>query len=85
MIFDNIHWWDRRSLQLLKILLTDKQILNPDKLNRYTIIFSITSNQLVIHGDLVDCIMKETEYKKIQISINYEDFSLILYNKTESH
>lgn len=69
LIFDNIHWWDRRSLQLLKLLLTNKQILNPDKLQKFTIIFSITSNQPVIHGDLVDSIIKETEYKKMPFPV----------------
>lgn len=83
MVFDNIHWWDRRSLQLLKLLLTNKQILNPDKLNRFTIIFSITSNQLVIHGDLVDSIMKETEYKKMPFPvIGLPEFKDTLLSKT---
>lgn len=83
LVFDNIHWWDRRSLQLLKLLLTNKQILNPDKLNRFTIIFSITSNQLVIHGDLVDSIMKETEYKKMPFPvIGLPEFKDTLLSKT---
>ncbi|MCM1410160.1 MAG: ATP-binding protein [Lachnospiraceae bacterium] len=83
LVFDNIHWWDRRSLQLLKLLLTNKQILNPEKLNKFTIIFSITSNQSVIHGDLVDSIMKETEYKKIPFPvIDLLEFKDTLFCKT---
>lgn len=83
LVFDNIHWWDRRSLQLLKLILTNKQILNPDKLNRFTLIFSITSNQLVIHGDLVDSIMKESEYKKMPFPIiDFPEFKDTLLSKT---
>lgn len=83
LIFDNIHWWDRRSLQLLKLLLTNKQILNPDKLQKFTIIFSITSNQPVIHGDLVDSIIKETEYKKKPFPvISLTEFKDALLSKT---
>lgn len=83
LVFDNIHWWDRRSLQLLKLLLTNKQILNADKLNRFTIIFSITSNQPVIHGDLLSCIIKETEYKKMSFPIiSLPEFKDTLLSKT---
>ena len=83
LVFDNIHWWDRRSLQLLKLLLTNKQILNTDKLNKFTIIFSITSNQTVIHGDLVDSIIRETEYKKMPFPvISLPEFKDTLLSKT---
>lgn len=83
LVFDNIHWWDRRSLQLLKLLLNNKQILNLDKLNKFTIIFSITSNQPAIHGDLVNSILNETKYRKIPFPvISLLEFKDTLLNKT---
>lgn len=83
LLFDNIHWWDRRSLQLLTMLLTNRQMLNIDKLSQFTIIFSITTNQPVIHGDLLDCIIKETKYKKFPFpSINLTEFKDTLFSHT---
>lgn len=83
LLFDNIHWWDRRSLQLLKILLTNRQILNLDKLNQFTIIFSITTNQPVIHEDLLNCIINEAKYKTYPFpSINLTEFKNTLFRYT---
>lgn len=83
LVFDNIHWWDRRSLQFLKLLLTNKKILNPEKLNRFTMIFSITSNQTIIHGDLVESIIKEAEYDKMLFPvISLTEFKETLLSKT---
>ena len=83
LIFDNIHWWDRRSLQLLRTLLNNKQILNPDKLNRFTMIFSMTSNQSIIHDDLINSIIKEIKYKKLSFPvINLLEFENTLFSKT---
>ena len=83
LLFDNIHWWDRRSLQLLAMLLTNRQMLNIDKLSQFTIIFSITTNQPVIHGDLLDSIIKETKYKEFPFpSINLTEFKDTLFRHT---
>ncbi len=83
LLFDNIHWWDRRSLQLLKMILTNKRILNLDKINQFTIIFSITTNQPVIHGDLLSSIINEAEYRKFPFpSINLTEFKDTLFSST---
>lgn len=83
LIFDNIHWWDRRSLQLLKLLLTNREILNPDKLNNFTIVFSITANQSALHADLLKDIINEVDYEEIPFpTVGLIEFKNTLFNTT---
>lgn len=83
LVFDNIHWWDRRSLQLLKLLLTNNQILNPDKLNRFTTIFSVTTNQPALHADLLKDIIDEAKYEEIPFpTLSLLEFKNTLFNTT---
>lgn len=83
LIFDNIHWWDRRSLQLLKLLLTNKEILNPDKFNNFTTVFSITTNQPALHDDLLKDITDEVNYEEIPFpTVGLIEFKNTLFNTT---
>lgn len=83
LIFDNIHWWDRRSLQLLKLLLTNKELLNTDELNDFTVIFSITTNQSALHADLLKDIIDEVKYERIPFpTIGLIEFKNTLFNAT---
>ncbi|WP_349966927.1 ATP-binding protein [Roseburia faecis] len=83
LIFDNIHWWDRRSLQLLKLLLTNKEILNPDKLNNFTTVFSMTTNQSALHADLLKDIIDEVNYEEMLFPVvGLIEFKNTLFNTT---
>lgn len=82
-IFDNIHWWDRRSLQLLKLLLSNKQILNAEELIDFTTIFSITTNQTPLHADILKDIIDEAKYEEMLFpTINLIEFKNTLFKMT---
>lgn len=83
LIFDNIHWWDRRSLQFLKLLLTNKSILNLNKLSNFTMIFSITTNQSTLHADLLEDIIVKLNYEEIIFpTVGLIEFKNTLFNTT---
>lgn len=82
-VFDNIHWWDRRSLQLLKLLLTNKHILNAGELNNFTIIFSVTTNQTPLHNDILEAIINESKYEEMIFpTINLIEFKNTIFKMT---
>lgn len=83
LIFDNIHWWDRRSLQLLKLILTNKEILNLDKLNNFSIVFSVTADQPALHTDLMNDIIHNVNCEEIIFpAIGLIEFKNALFNAT---
>lgn len=83
LIFDNIHWWDRRSLQLLKLILTNKEILNLDKLNNFSIVFSVTADQPALHTDLMNDIIHNVNCEEIIFpTIGLIEFKNALFNAT---
>lgn len=82
-VFDNIHWWDRRSLQFLKLLLTNDSFFDLNKYQNLTLIFSITSNQEAIHSDILNEIISQIKYKKVLFPIiSYNEFKEVIFNQT---
>lgn len=82
-IFDNIHWWDRRSLQLIYILLTNHKLLSTGKTHNYSMIFSITSDQEAIHKDLLERISVTNVFAKLSFpTIGLIEFKNVLFTRT---
>lgn len=82
-IFDNIHWWDRRSLQFLKLILTNSDLFDINKYKNLKLIFSVTSNQEAIHSDLLNEIINNITFKRFDFpTISYSEFKENLFYQT---
>ncbi len=68
---------------MLKLLLTNKEILNPDKLNNFTTVFSMTTNQSALHADLLKDIIDEVNYEEMLFPVvGLIEFKNTLFNTT---
>lgn len=77
IIFDNVHRWDRRSLQLLKHIITSTNTVASSYPNRVKLVMSITDNEECPDTDLVERIINDTpEDHKLRFpSMSFEEFS----------
>ena len=80
LIFDNIHWWDRRSLQLLKLILTNKE-LHTDLMN--DIIHNVNCEEIIFPA------IGLIEFKNALFNATLQSFSdtqvNLLYNLVNGH
>lgn len=85
ILFDNIHQWDRRSLQLLKHIITSANTIASSFPYKVKLVMSVTTNQAGANVDLIEKITNDVpkSHKLSFPTMSLEDFSVIFQEKAQ--
>ena len=74
---DDLHWWDKRSIQLLDIII--RQIDFSNLQNNLKLFLGITPNQSTIHKQYIDNIISNMDIKHIEFpTLKFQEFKSII-------
>ena len=77
LFLDDLHWWDKRSIQLLDIII--RQIDFSSLKNKLKIFFAVTPNQSTLNQQYLQNIIEKACAKHLEFPIlEYADFKRIL-------
>lgn len=83
-LFDDLHWWDKRSLQFLDTLLNHINLDEPTE--NIKIFITLTPNQTCAHQEYISEIIHKLKYKHLQFpQLKFEEFNSLVKKYIKSY